>query len=258
MGRHLKSGLDYFPLDTKMDDEVELIESEHGIVGFGVLIKLYQKIYANNYWFKLDKKEKIIFSNRLNVGINTIDVIINSCIEWVIFDKKIFKDYEVLTSHGIQKRYFKIIDRRLSVDIVNEYTLIDYSKYLDLKKVNVNIKAISVSRNPQSKVKESKEKEEKIIYIIDYLNKTLGTHYKYDSKKTVEFITARLNENYKGNDFKIVIDKKFKEWNGTDSAKYLRPETLFGNKFEGYLNQLEYLNGEPSGQSNNPAFQELI
>jgi len=252
MGRHLKSGLDYFPLDTKMDDEIELVESEHGIVGFGVLIKLYQKIYANNYWIKWDKKEKIIFSNRINVDINTIDEIINSCIEWEIFNKKIFKEYEVLTSHGVQKRYFEIIKRRVSVVVISEYSLFDCEKYLENEKINVIINNISAGTNTQSKVKERKEK---VIYIIDYLNKILKTKYKYTSIKTVEVITARLNEGYVGKDFKIVIDKKYSEWFGTDSARFLRPETLFGNKFEGYLNQIE---GKGNGsQAKNPLPDEF-
>ena len=239
MGRLFKSGLDYFPLDTKMDDEIELIESEHGVVGFGVLIKLYQKIYASNYWIKWDKKAKIMFSNRINVGINTIDAIINSCIEWDVFNKKIFDKFEVLTSNGIQKRYFEIIKRRLSVNIIKEYTLINYGNYLDINKINVSINTINEDISTQSKVKEIESKvKENIKYIIDYLNKVLGTKYKHDSKKTIEFITVRIKEGFNGKDFKTVIDKKFKDWAGTDDAKYLRPETLFGNKFEGYLNQL--------------------
>ena len=73
--------------------------------------------------------------------------------------------------------------------------------------------------------------------IVDYLNMVLGSNYKYTTRKTQECIKARLKENFTVDDFKTVIDKKYNEWNGTDLAKYLRPETLFGNKFEGYLNQ---------------------
>ena len=50
-------------------------------------------------------------------------------------------------------------------------------------------------------------------------------------------IRARINDGFEVNDFKIVIDNKADEWVGTDFEKFLRPETLFSNKFEGYLNQ---------------------
>jgi uncharacterized phage protein (TIGR02220 family) len=75
--------------------------------------------------------------------------------------------------------------------------------------------------------------------IIDYLNKKLGTKYKSSSAKNQSLIKARINEGYDINDFKTVIDKKYNEWNKTDMATYLRPETLFSNKFEGYLNQVD-------------------
>ncbi len=73
--------------------------------------------------------------------------------------------------------------------------------------------------------------------VVDHLNLTCNTRYKYTTKKTRDSISARLNEDFTVDDFKAVIDKKHKEWAGTDMEKYLRPETLFGNKFEGYLNQ---------------------
>ena len=74
--------------------------------------------------------------------------------------------------------------------------------------------------------------------IIDYLNMRLGTRYKSTTKGTARLIIARLNEGHRPEDFREVIDKKAVEWrHRPDMAQYLRPETLFGNKFEGYLNQ---------------------
>lgn len=74
----------------------------------------------------------------------------------------------------------------------------------------------------------------KIIYI---LNNSCGTKYRATTKKTRTLIQARLNEGFTLEDFETVILKKSNEWVGTEYEKYLRPETLFGTKFEGYLNQ---------------------
>ena len=81
--------------------------------------------------------------------------------------------------------------------------------------------------------------EQNIPYkeIIDYLNDRTGASYRYTTKKTKDLIKARFNEKFTLDDFKIVIDKKCIEWMNTDMQKYLRPETLFGTKFESYLNQ---------------------
>lgn len=73
--------------------------------------------------------------------------------------------------------------------------------------------------------------------IIEYLNSVCNTNYKYNTKATQKQIIARLKEGYTEDDFKSVIDKKYKEWIGTDYEKYLRPDTLFGSKFESYINQ---------------------
>lgn len=73
--------------------------------------------------------------------------------------------------------------------------------------------------------------------IIDYLNQKTGKNFKHTTNKTQIVIKARWNEGFEEDDFRRVIDNKVSEWKGTDMEKYLRPETLFGTKFEGYLNQ---------------------
>lgn len=74
--------------------------------------------------------------------------------------------------------------------------------------------------------------------IIDYLNERVGSKFKYNTKSTQQKINARLNEGFNLDDFIVVIDKKTEEWiNNPDFNKYLCPETLFGTKFEKYLNQ---------------------
>lgn len=74
--------------------------------------------------------------------------------------------------------------------------------------------------------------------IVDYLNNLAGTNYRASSKKTQQLIKARINEGFTLEDFRVVIEKKTREWINDNKMKaYLRPETLFGTKFEGYLNQ---------------------
>lgn len=73
--------------------------------------------------------------------------------------------------------------------------------------------------------------------VINYLNQQTGKHYKSTTKKNQTVIRARTDEGFTLDDFKQVVNNKVAEWKGTDMEKYLRPETLFGTKFEGYLNQ---------------------
>lgn len=74
--------------------------------------------------------------------------------------------------------------------------------------------------------------------VIDFLNKETDSHYKHTSKKTQGLIRARWNEGFREEDFYYVIKIKAAQWmNDNDFRKFLRPETLFSNKFEGYRNE---------------------
>jgi uncharacterized phage protein (TIGR02220 family) len=73
--------------------------------------------------------------------------------------------------------------------------------------------------------------------VVDYLNSKAGTHYKASNKTTRQHIHARLSEGFKVEDFIRVVDNMWTEWRGTEWEKYLRPSTLFGSKFENYLNR---------------------
>lgn len=96
------------------------------------------------------------------------------------------------------------------------------------------------SSEPNSDPEPEKQKSQKIPYerIVDYLNRKTNSHYRPTSKATRRLIKARCNEGFTDMDFKTVIDKKCAEWlQDGNMAQYLRPETLFGTKFEAYLNQ---------------------
>lgn len=75
--------------------------------------------------------------------------------------------------------------------------------------------------------------------IVAYLNETTGGKYKPSSGYIKSLIHARMVEGFTVDDFKTVIWKKAREWKGTKFEQYLRPQTLFGTKFEAYLNQID-------------------
>ena len=94
------------------------------------------------------------------------------------------------------------------------------------------------SNNNVTTLSKKKENNNNIYsLVIDYLNKKANTNYRPTTKNTQSFINARVKEGYTVEDFKKVIDSKSKEWLNTDFEKYLRPATLFGTKFENYLNE---------------------
>ncbi|MBU5484146.1 conserved phage C-terminal domain-containing protein [Clostridium sp. MSJ-11] len=106
----------------------------------------------------------------------------------------------------------------------------------------VNEAITTTALEPEQKInllKDSSIKDNNNIYslVVDYLNEKASKKYRMSSKKTQQLIRGRVGEGFTEEDFYKVIDNKVEEWLGTDMEKYLRPETLFGTKFEGYLNQ---------------------
>mgnify|MGYP004663571875 FL=1 len=98
---------------------------------------------------------------------------------------------------------------------------------------------VTTNQQQSNNTTKKKEKDNNNIYslVIDYLNRKASTNYRATTKNTQSFINARLKEGYTVEDFKKVVDSKSKEWLNTDFEKYLRPATLFGTKFENYLNE---------------------
>ena len=98
--------------------------------------------------------------------------------------------------------------------------------------------------NKQNTYKRNKEKQNspsesiysRVSEILAFLNEKAHTAYRATTRKTQALIEARLKEGFTVEDFKKVISNKCTEWMGTEWEKFLRPETLFGTKFENYLN----------------------
>ncbi|MGF2053352.1 conserved phage C-terminal domain-containing protein [Vagococcus fluvialis] len=110
------------------------------------------------------------------------------------------------------------------------------------EKVRDNNTSINTTINNTSNknILSSSDEQDDVPYkeIVDYLNLKTSKSYKHSTSKTKSLIKARWNEGFRVDDFKKVIDNKCFEWIGNPGmAKYLRPETLFGTKFEGYLNE---------------------
>ena len=124
-----------------------------------------------------------------------------------------------------------------TIESVRNNTLnIPYEYPMETSVSDSDTDSVSVSDTVINNIDNNKNKEI-YINIINYLNNKCNTRYRYNTPNTKRHINARLNEGYTEQDFYTVISKKSDEWLGTEQEKYLRPDTLFGAKFESYLNQ---------------------
>lgn len=146
------------------------------------------------------------------------------------------------------KRYFRLDYKALANKIVNNsQTSVQKNDNQVFEKLATN-KELNIKKvNRESNEDHSPAKAERIPFkeIIDYLNEQTGRRYSHNANKNQDLIRARWNEGFRLDDFKQVIDKKTTEWkNDSRMEKYLRPVTLFGNKFDEYLNQQKEKNEE--------------
>lgn len=126
--------------------------------------------------------------------------------------------------------------------VLPPYNPLDEGGTADCTQIKHINKTTNKTSNIYSPAKPDKFSEQRKT-IIGYLNQRLGTNYKSSSVRAKRHIDARLNEGYTLDDFKRVINNKISDWaNDSNMAKYLRPETLFGTKFESYLNQQKPVN----------------
>lgn len=142
-GRQNKVGLDYFELDCQMEEKVRLIQAEYGLKGFAVFVKLLQKIYGERgYYCEWTQDSELLFmsENGLDSGfLQLLREIVSACIRRNIFSERLYKEYGILTSSGVQKQYLKATVKREVVDLKKEYLLISVPK----NRTNVVINSIS-------------------------------------------------------------------------------------------------------------------
>lgn len=138
-----KTRLDWFKLDCQMDSKVEALEAEFGLYGFAIVVKLYQRIYGvEGYYCEWNDDVALVFARKNGVGANVVSEIVQRAIARGIFDKGQFDKNGILTSHGIQERYYDAVDRRKYAKIKPEYLLLcttQNSENADISSKNVNI-----------------------------------------------------------------------------------------------------------------------
>lgn len=154
----------------------------------------------------------------------------------------------------IQETLINNIDNNIdNTNIINNICINNVENENESKKEELKL----IDNDNINKEKENKEEKilnENIKCIIDYLNESISSKYKYNNKTTIKLIKARFKDGYKLDDFYDVIDKKVKDWFNSEMQKYLRPETLFGNKFENYLNQKTFAGKSKFSYSAKPTF----
>ena len=140
-------------------------------------------------------------------------------------------------ANGAPTLHYKLDYDKLVDSIVTKcHFPLEQNVTFDSDKMSLSLTEITTENTTE--IKDTVHLDEHFEKIISYLNKKAATNYRSTSAATRRLIKARMNEGFGVDDFMNVIDNKTNDWkNDPAMSKYLRPVTLFGTKFESYLNE---------------------
>lgn len=163
-GRPTKQGISFFALDTEFDDDLQLLITETGAAGLGIIITIWQAIYkSNGYFIEYDEKLPLKIKQKCFADVETITGVIQNAINFSILDAGMFSDYNILTSRGIQKRYFAAAKSKKQIEIFPEFLLIDVSDINNGIDISINGFNTPINLLKEKEEEKEKEKEEKDI-----------------------------------------------------------------------------------------------
>jgi len=177
MARTNKVGIDYFPLDVDFfnDEKIEFTSARFGTKGENIAIRLLCKIYRSGYYTQWNNDESALLAKRAGDGIAPalVSEVVRELVKRGFFDESLFNRFNILTSRGIQKRYFEATRRYISVDVFRDFLLVDVSKMenVNINEINVNTNTVNDDTNTQIEKEKEKEKKKKVKIILPFFSK---------------------------------------------------------------------------------------
>lgn len=245
---------------------LENMDNKEGIIYSNILLKLYLRSLKN--------EGRLMFNERIPFNSQMLSTIVRHPVGVVEKALKAFVELglvEIMDNGAIYMLDIQNFIGKTSTEADRKKV---YRAKIATEKEALSIngqmsRQTSDKRTPELELKKEREKEKEKEYIVEenfilpdylsekaveqikkgnpknyefrlpiaYLNQVTDKNFQF-VEKNIKLVKSRLSEGYTLDDFKKVVDLKFDEWKATDMSKYIRPETLFGNKFDGYLNQL--------------------
>ena len=248
----MKKNIDYYRHFSGADQhpKFEMLRAKYGWSGDGKFWALNNRIaLASNCILDLSKKYvKASIANALDFTLDEFD-------EFVIYLLEecdlIIETGSGITTNEVQENYGKVSLKRMKnkAGYIKKPTLKTAESSTKLAETENQLTGmqIQLSENIQTKVNKSKvnkskvNKREEVEIILNDLNDRLGLKkgFSADTEKSQSLILSRLRDGFSVEDFFTVNEKKINSWKtDPNMCKFLRPETLYGNKFEGYLNEI--------------------
>lgn len=244
-----KVGMSAFLLDCRTNENISEIEAEYGVKGFAVVVRLWQKIYAEKgYYCEWSGRSPLLFlsdwfGGNSGVTVSLINGIVERCLKNGIFNNEMYERYQILTSARIQRQYFDYAKRRETIYVVEEYLLVSVDKIKGIaykNDVSVCRNSKNVCRNDITKHNKTKHNLTKDRESVKHLGDFISAYPKDCNQHLTKKEYQRLVTDGMETEENLVACAR----NYADSCKALeKPERYIKNAenflkefvFEGYL-----------------------
>lgn len=235
------------------DESIVVLESmTDGYIYSNILLKMYLK--------SLKGEGKLMFNNRIPYNSQMLAQVLRHSVGDIERAIGIFKELELIEILDNGAIYINDIQNFVGKSSTEADRIRAYRAKIEQEKgqkkielsdsyictpekeieIEIELEIDKEIKKETEKKKPLPDKSDDIPYkkIIDYLNQKANKNYKATSKATKSCINGRWSEGFRYDDFVKVIDNKVADWMGNEKMEqYLRPQTLFSPKFEGYLNE---------------------
>ena len=165
MARPLSRGIEYYPLDVDFlnDLKIKKIMKSCGPNSIAIIILLLGNIYGDEgYFMKWDEDVCFLVADAVGAKEVYVKEVLKKCLQVDLFSNELFEKFKIITSKGIQKRFFEITKRRKRENLIDDYLLVNVTETGVIVAEIIVTEAetgVIVSKSTQSKVKESKVKK---------------------------------------------------------------------------------------------------
>lgn len=163
MARTNKTGIDYFSFDVDFfqDEKVQFVSARFGTKGEAIVVRLLCKIYRNGYYTEWNDDTALLFAKSVGDGCQDSFVkdVVYELLKRGFFNKDIFERFSVLTSKGIQSRYFEATKRYKNIDVDSNFLLVNVSKMINVNIIPINADIIPINADINSQREKEREKE---------------------------------------------------------------------------------------------------
>ena len=162
MARPISKGISYYPLDVNFMQNLKIrkVIQACGPNSIAIIMLLLGNIYGDEgYYMRWDEDVCFLITEAVGVKDMYAREVVKKCLQVDLFDENLFNEYKIITSKGIQSRFFEITKRRKNNHVINEYLLVNVAETnvnVAETNVNANNNEVNASKSTQSKVKESK------------------------------------------------------------------------------------------------------